>query len=73
MEDIVINGSSSNLVIQYVDVLKKRFDIKVLGALNYFLRLQVTYDSSGLHVYQLKYALIFVQSLIWFSVSQPLP
>ena len=49
MDDIVVTKSSSAFVTQFVDFLGQQFNIKDLGPLSYFMVLQVTRDSIGLH------------------------
>lgn len=56
VDDIVVTGSDDQLVQSFIAALGRGFDIKDLGPLHYFLGLQVTTSSTGLHVHQLKYA-----------------
>lgn len=55
MDDIVVTGSSSILLNSFIQALSIEFDIKDLGSLSYFLGLEVTSLSSGLHISQTKY------------------
>lgn len=56
VDDIVVTGSNEQSVQSFIAALGHGFDIKDLGPLHYFLGLQVTTCSTGLHVHQLKYA-----------------
>ena len=52
VDDIVIAGSSTALVDQLMHNLSLSFPIKDLVRLNYFLRIEVTYNSRGITVFQ---------------------
>ncbi|PRQ57405.1 putative RNA-directed DNA polymerase [Rosa chinensis] len=56
VDDIVVTGSSNQLLQRFIDTLGHGFDIKDLGPLHYFLGLQVTPHSHGMHINQIKYA-----------------
>ena len=56
VDDIVVTGSNDTVLQSFIDALGRGFDIKDLGPLHYFLGLQVTSHSNGLHINQLKYA-----------------
>ncbi|CAL8085814.1 unnamed protein product [Prunus armeniaca] len=56
VDDIIVTGSSSTLLQNFIDALGRGFDIKDLGQLHYFLGLQVLHNNGSLHVHQLKYA-----------------
>ncbi|XP_062013935.1 uncharacterized mitochondrial protein AtMg00810-like [Rosa rugosa] len=56
VDDIVVTGSNDRLLQSFIDVLGRGFDIKDLGPLHYFLGLQVTTHSHGLHFNHIKYA-----------------
>ncbi|XP_017191781.2 retrovirus-related Pol polyprotein from transposon RE1 [Malus domestica] len=55
VDDIIITGSSSPLIQQVIHSLTAEFDIKDLGALHYFLGIQVTKTAQGLFLSQSKY------------------
>ena len=57
VDDIVIAGSSSAAVDRLVRSLSDTFPIKDLGALGYFLGLEVAYTSGGMTLTQRKYVL----------------
>ncbi|CAL2231089.1 unnamed protein product [Prunus armeniaca] len=56
VDDIVVTGSDSTHLKQFVSILDGHFDIKDLGLLSYFLGLQVLHKDGTLHIIQLKYA-----------------
>lgn len=75
VDDIVVTGSSNALVDQFIHLLATRFSIKDLGNLSYFLGIEVTRTSSGLHLMQRKYIqdlLTKTKMLDAKSVSTPL-
>ncbi|CAN6676712.1 unnamed protein product [Malus baccata var. baccata] len=55
VDDIILTGSSSQLIDGVIQALAKEFDLKDLGQLHYFLGLQITYQPQGLFVSQTKY------------------
>ena len=55
MDDIIITGSSDQLVQQVVTNMQNAFALKDLGKLNYFLRIEVTKTASGMYLSQSKY------------------
>jgi hypothetical protein len=57
VDDIVIAGSTPGAVNSLVRALSASFPIKDLGALEYFLGLEASYNSGGMTVTQRKYAL----------------
>ncbi|GJT54605.1 ribonuclease H-like domain-containing protein [Tanacetum coccineum] len=56
-DDIELAASSTNLLQRIVSSLHKEFDMTDLGALNYFLGISVTRDSTCMFLSQNKYAL----------------
>lgn len=56
VDDIVLTGSDSGLLNQFITSLGHAFDIKDLGPLTYFLGLHVHYSHDCLHLSQQKYA-----------------
>jgi hypothetical protein len=57
VDDIVIAGSTAAVVDGLVRSLSNTFPIKDLGTLEYFLGLEVSYNSGGMTLVQRKYAL----------------
>nr|GEV09290.1 G-type lectin S-receptor-like serine/threonine-protein kinase At4g27290 [Tanacetum cinerariifolium] len=57
VDDIVLKTSSTDLLQRIISSLYKEFDMTDLGALNYFLGISVTRDSTGMFISQKKYAL----------------
>ncbi|GJR96462.1 ribonuclease H-like domain-containing protein [Tanacetum coccineum] len=57
VDDIALTTSSTNLLQRIISSLHKEFDMTDLGALNYFLGISVTRDSTGMFLSQKKYAL----------------
>ena len=56
VDDIVLTSNTPTFLDQLIQHLSFVFDLKDLGSLNYFLGIQVTRDSAGLHLSQAKYA-----------------
>ncbi|CAL8151512.1 unnamed protein product [Prunus armeniaca] len=56
VNDIVVTGSDSTHLQQFISLLCGHFDIKDLVPLSYFLGLQVLHKDGTLHINQLKYA-----------------
>lgn len=56
VDDIVITGSDSSGIIEVISELSMVFDMKDLGALSYFLGLEVTRVKHGIFLNQTKYA-----------------
>ncbi|GKA47799.1 ribonuclease H-like domain-containing protein [Tanacetum coccineum] len=57
VDDIVLTASSNRLLQQIISSLHREFSMTYLGALNYFLGVSVTRDSSGIFLSQRKYAM----------------
>jgi hypothetical protein len=55
VDDIIIIGSSNNVIDSLIQTLSATFPIKELGQLNYFLGVEVTRSTSGLHLCQQRY------------------
>ncbi|XP_023881757.1 uncharacterized mitochondrial protein AtMg00810-like [Quercus suber] len=56
VDDIIITGNSSSQVSHLVTALSKAFELKDLGALSYFLGIQIVPSKFGLTLCQSKYA-----------------
>uniref|UniRef100_A0A2N9F2E7 Integrase catalytic domain-containing protein n=1 Tax=Fagus sylvatica TaxID=28930 RepID=A0A2N9F2E7_FAGSY len=56
VDDIVLTSNTPSFLDHLIAQLNKIFDLKDLGQLHYFLGLQVTRTSAGLHLNQAKYA-----------------
>uniref|UniRef100_A0A2N9FVX2 Integrase catalytic domain-containing protein n=1 Tax=Fagus sylvatica TaxID=28930 RepID=A0A2N9FVX2_FAGSY len=56
VDDIVLTSNTPTFLDHLIHHLRLVFDLKDLGPLNYFLGIQVTRDSTGLHLSQAKYA-----------------
>ena len=76
VDDIIITGSSSALVFACINVLASRFSLKDPTDLDYFLGIEVTRTSRGLHLMQRKYIVDLLTKMNMLGanpVSTPLP
>jgi hypothetical protein len=55
VDDIIITGTHSHLISSTITTLQHEFPLKDLGPLHYFLGIQVTRHSHGIHLCQKKY------------------
>lgn len=55
VDDIIVTGSSLQLIQRYVFDLDHHFALKDMGDLSYFLGIQVVQNESGMHLSQKKY------------------
>ncbi|GAA0157644.1 transmembrane signal receptor [Lithospermum erythrorhizon] len=55
VDDIIITGSSSSILQQFIDDFNAQFLINDLGRLSFFLGIEVQHDSHGLFLCQKKY------------------
>ncbi|KAG7593974.1 Ribonuclease H-like superfamily [Arabidopsis thaliana x Arabidopsis arenosa] len=55
VDDIVITGTSLQAITRVTDLLASKFSLKDLGELSYFLGMEATRTSAGLHLTQTKY------------------
>jgi len=55
VDDIILTGSASAIILQAIQVVTTEFDIIDLGSLYYFLGIQITHTSTGLFLSQSKY------------------
>lgn len=56
VDDIIITGSNSTSIDDFISLVGAKFAMKDLGILNYFLGIEVQYFNSGLKLSQMKYA-----------------
>lgn len=56
VDDLILTGNDESIITTFVSHLNREFAIKDLGALNYFLGLEVVYTPNGLFLTQAKYA-----------------
>jgi hypothetical protein len=57
VDDIILTGNHEGVMNCFIANLKADFAMKDLGPLGYFLGIQATRDSNGLHLRQTKYVL----------------
>ncbi|GKD55997.1 ribonuclease H-like domain-containing protein [Tanacetum coccineum] len=57
VDDIILTASSTDLLQRIISSLHKEFEMTDFGALNYFLGISVTRDSTGMFLSQRKYAM----------------
>lgn len=55
VDDILVTGGSPTLVQQIIDAIARKFSIKDMGNLGYFLGIEAIRSSRGLHLMQRKY------------------
>lgn len=72
VDDIIVTGSSSDVIRSFIHSLQKQFSVKDLGQLHYFLSNEVNSVSKGLHLSQSKY-LKDVLTIANMIDSNPLP
>lgn len=76
MDDIIVTGSSKNLVHGVIYVLSSRFSLKEPTDLSYFLGVEATRTSAGLHLMQRKYIIDLLTKTNMLDskpVTTPLP
>ncbi|GKF81129.1 uncharacterized mitochondrial protein-like protein, partial [Tanacetum coccineum] len=56
VDDLILIGNDESVIATFTSRLNHEFAIKDLGALNYFLGLEVAYTNNGLFLTQSKYA-----------------
>ncbi|XP_070039629.1 uncharacterized mitochondrial protein AtMg00810-like [Nicotiana tomentosiformis] len=54
VDDLLVVGTSPTFIISLIGRLQSQFVVRDLGRLSYFLGIEVTWDSSGLHLSQSK-------------------
>jgi len=57
VDDIVLTGNSAAEMAQIKNILHSNFRVKDLGALKYFLGLEINHSADGIYVSQCKYCL----------------
>lgn len=57
VDDLVITGNNSEMIVKFKSYLKNCFHMKDLGVLKYFLGIEVTRNANGIFLCQRKYAL----------------
>ncbi|CAL8156656.1 unnamed protein product [Prunus armeniaca] len=75
VNDIVLTGSSTSSLLDFICILGAEFDLKDLGQLNYFLGMEVTYLSGSIHLTQNKYTIDLLKRsnlLEWKPCSTPM-
>jgi hypothetical protein len=55
VDDIIITGTHSKVISSIISKLQLQFPLKDLGPLHFFLGVQATFSSNGLHLCQTKY------------------
>lgn len=63
VDDLASMGNDSMAIVQFKDYLSSRFHMKDLGALKYFLGIEVARNSEGIYLCQRKYALDIIQEV----------
>jgi len=75
VDDLIICGNNHDSIQCFKDYLSRRFRMKDLGKLKYFLGVEVARSSTGIFLYQPKYALDIISEVGLLgvkSVSTPL-
>ncbi|KAL0561798.1 hypothetical protein IC582_002241 [Cucumis melo] len=57
VDDIIISGNNNQKLKEVKEMLKRKFDIKDLGKLSYFLGIEIAHSTKGLFLSQRKYTL----------------
>ena len=70
VDDIILTGDDEAKMINLKNTLSQEFEIKDLGALRYFLGMEVARTSSGISVSQWKYVLDLERKLVCLDVDQ---
>jgi hypothetical protein len=55
VDDIVFGGSSNSLVARFADDMSRKFEMRMMGELQFFLGLQIKQSKEGTFVHQAKY------------------
>lgn len=76
VDDIIVTGSSYTMISACINVLSSRFSLKDPTDLDYFLGIEVTRTTRGLHLMQRKYVIDLLTKMNMLDakpVSTPLP
>lgn len=76
VDDILVTGTSPALVQRIIDTIAKKFSIKDMGNLGYFLGIEAIRTPQGLHLMQRKYITDFLTKVNMLNakpVATPLP
>lgn len=65
VDDIIITRNDTSQISHFITALSHAFELKYLGALSYFLGIQIVLAKFGLTLCQSKYALIFSIGFTW--------
>ncbi|RVW59273.1 Retrovirus-related Pol polyprotein from transposon RE1 [Vitis vinifera] len=60
-DDILLTGSSTTLFSTFIQLLSSEFTMKDLGQIHYFLGIEISQTSDGLHLSQSHYALTILE------------
>ena len=52
VDDIIITGTNSDIIDNFITKLHSQFSLKDLGPLSYFLGIQVSFSPSSIHLSQ---------------------
>jgi Reverse transcriptase (RNA-dependent DNA polymerase) len=63
VDDIIVTGNNEEEIKNVKDYLKNKFDIKDLGKLKYFLRIEIAHSTKGLFLSQRKYVLDLLKEI----------
>ncbi|CAN6715372.1 unnamed protein product [Malus baccata var. baccata] len=63
VDDVILTGSSSQLISQVIKALTTEFEMKDLGNLHYLLGLQISHTDEGLFVSQSKYIIELIDKV----------
>jgi hypothetical protein len=72
VDDLILTGSDSKLLNHVNTRLKKKFEMKDLGFLHYFLGLQVLETNEGIFLSQSKYSFDLLHRFHMDDLNQPL-
>jgi len=69
VDDMIISGNNSAAIHTFKHYLSTYFHMKDLGSLKYFLGIEVARNSTGLFLYQRKYALDIISEVGMLGVK----
>ncbi|XP_014499197.1 uncharacterized protein LOC106760248 [Vigna radiata var. radiata] len=70
VDDIVLTGNSMMEINHIKDLLHRKFQIKNLGELKYFIELEVARSKKGIHLCQRKYALDILKETVMLGCKR---